>query len=70
MSIRTVFGIISMAGQMSSGFGPFAIGFLDDRTGSYTTSFTITACITLVAAVIVILARPLPPPPPEASASA
>lgn len=70
VSFGTVFGIISMAGQMSSGFGPFAIGFLDDRTGSYTTSFTITACITLVAAVIVVLARPLPPPPPEASASA
>lgn len=35
VSFGTVFGIISMAGQMPSGFGPFAIGFLDDRTGSY-----------------------------------
>ncbi len=72
VSFGAVFGIISMVGQMSSGFGPFAIGLLDDRTGSYTTSFTITASITLVAAAVVLLARPLPPPPapPEEAAGA
>ncbi|MDA0269954.1 MAG: MFS transporter [Chloroflexi bacterium] len=71
VSFGAVFGIISMSGQMASDFGPFVIGLLDDRTGSYTTSFTITATATLIAAVVVLLARPLPPPPlTEETASA
>ena len=66
VSFGTVFGLVSLVGQTGSGFGPFAVGWLEDRTGSYTAPFTITAIATLFAAgAIAIMRKPsaaIPPP--------
>jgi len=60
VSFGSVFGLISLATQTSSGFGPFLVGWLDDRTGSYSVPFVITAILTFAAAAAVSLARPAP----------
>jgi sugar phosphate permease len=61
VSFGTVFGLVSLVGQAGSGLGPFAVGWLEDRTGGYTTPFTITAAATLVAAVAIAVMRPPEP---------
>ncbi|MGY6499479.1 MAG: MFS transporter [Acidimicrobiales bacterium] len=58
VSFGTVFGLVGVATQVSSGLGPFAIGLIEDATGGYTAPFTVTAVTTLVAAVVVWFARP------------
>ncbi len=60
VSFGTVFGLISLAGQIGSGGGPFFVGFLEDQTGGYTIPFTITAVMTYAAALVVVFARPVP----------
>lgn len=67
VSFGTVFGLIGVASQTGSGLGPLAVGWLEDRTGGYTTPFTVTAAFTLTAAVIISLARP--PKPVSAGAT-
>ena len=62
VSFGSVFGLISLATQTSSGIGPFLVGWLDDRTGSYAVPFVITALLTFAAAAAVSLARPEPSP--------
>jgi predicted MFS family arabinose efflux permease len=54
-----VFGLISLASQVSSGLGPIGVGWLHDETGGYATPFTVTAVLTYVAAAVVLLARPV-----------
>lgn len=58
VSMGTVFGVIGMASQVGSGLGPFAMGWLEDATGSYSVAFATGAAMTLLAAVIVLAARP------------
>ncbi len=58
VSMGTVFGIIGLAAQIGSGLGPWLIGFIEDRSGSYTTAFILGAAMMLVAAVVVLAARP------------
>lgn len=57
-SFATVMGLVSVATQSGSGLGPFGVGWLEERTGSYTLPFIITAIVTLVAAAILMFARP------------
>lgn len=61
VSMGTVFGVIGLAAQVGSGLGPFAIGWLEDITGSYTLPFTIGSALTLLAAIIVLFAKAPPP---------
>lgn len=53
VSFGAVFGLVSLAGQVGSGLGPFGVGWLEDRTGGYTTPFVITAVATYVAAAVI-----------------
>ena len=59
VSFGAVFGMISFTSQVSSGAGPLLVGLLEQATGSYESSFLVTAGITLVAAVVVLFARPV-----------
>ncbi|MCK9487684.1 MAG: MFS transporter [Dehalococcoidia bacterium] len=63
VSLGSIFGLVTLAGQAGSGLGPFAVGVLEDATGSYNASFVVTALITYAAAAVIILARPVPPAP-------
>jgi sugar phosphate permease len=62
VSFGAVFGITAMAAQLGSGVGPFAVGWLHDRTGGYAVAFTITAGLTYLGALVVLFARPVPAP--------
>ena len=59
VSFGAVFGMISFTSQVSSGAGPLLVGLLEQATGGYESSFLVTACITLAAAVVVLFARPV-----------
>ncbi len=63
VSLGTVFGVISLAAQIGSGIGPFAMGWMEDRTGDYVVAFAIGAGMTLAAGAIIWLARPPSIPP-------
>ncbi len=67
VSFGAVFGMISFTSQVSSGAGPLLVGLLEEATGGYETPFLVTAGVTLAAAVVVLLARPVRPPDGEAS---
>ena len=69
VSFGTVFGIVALAGQAGSGLGPFVVGFLEDRSGSYDLPFTVAALVTYGAAFVVLLARPVGPPATAARAA-
>jgi sugar phosphate permease len=60
VSFGTIFGFITMAGQVGSSVGPIGVGFLHDQSGDYVLPFTLTAAVTYVAAVIVLFAKPAP----------
>lgn len=60
VSLGSIFGLIILAGQAGSGLGPFAVGLLEDATGSYNAAFVVTALITYAAAAVILLARPVP----------
>ena len=62
VSFGAVFGLVSLATQVGSGAGPLFVGFLQDRSGTYSLPFTIAAVATYAAAFIVLLARPLTEP--------
>lgn len=68
VSMGTVFGVISLAAQVGSGLGPFAMGWLEDATGSYVAAFGAGAALTLLSAVIVVFARPPKASPSQATA--
>ena len=59
VSFGSVYGLVSLAGQVGSGAGPIAVGFLYDQGGGYTLPFTVTAVLTYVAAVVVWGCRPV-----------
>ena len=62
VSFGAVFGLVSFASQVSSGAGPLLVGLLEQSSGGYEAPLTVTACITFVAALVVLFARPLRPP--------
>ncbi|HCV00490.1 MAG: hypothetical protein CL897_04745 [Dehalococcoidia bacterium] len=67
VSFGAVFGMISLATQVSSGAGPLLVGLLEEPMGGYETPFLITGGITLVAALVVLFARPIRPPQGDSS---
>ncbi|GIW13701.1 MAG: MFS transporter [Tepidiforma sp.] len=68
VSFGSIFGLISLAGQVGSGLGPIGVGIIHDATDGYTVPFTITAILTYIAAVAVLFARPAPARAAEAAA--
>ena len=64
VSLGTIFGVMALTSQVGSGLGPFLVGWAEDSTGSYTAPFVVTGVVTLLAAVIVLFARPVPLPTP------
>jgi sugar phosphate permease len=58
VSFGSIFGLISLAGQVGSGLGPIGVGTIHDHTGGYGVPFTITALLTYAAAVAILFARP------------
>ena len=70
VSFGAVFGLVSFASQVSSGAGPLLVGLLEQSTGGYEAPLTVTACITFMAAVVVLFARPAPLREGAAGASA
>ena len=66
VSFGTVYGVVSLAGQLGSGIGLVFIGWAVDIAGGYTVPFVILATVNLLAAGVITFARPLPgtvPPP-------
>ena len=61
VSFGAVFGLVSLVGQTGSGAGPFLVGWLEDRSGGYSTPFVVTAVATLLAAAVVAALRPPAP---------
>jgi sugar phosphate permease len=60
LSFGTVYGVVSLAGQLGSGLGLVFVGWAHDAADSYTVPFTIVAGLNVVAAVIITFARPVP----------
>src|SRR5947207_5523335 len=60
LSFGTVYGVVSLAGQLGSGVGLVFMGWAHDATGGYTVPFVVLAALNLVAAVIITFARPVP----------
>lgn len=58
VSFGSIFGLVSLAGQVGSGLGPIGVGYLHDQTGGYGVPFTVTALLTYAAAVAIVFARP------------
>ncbi|MFV0524448.1 MAG: MFS transporter [Acidimicrobiales bacterium] len=67
VSMGTIYGVVALAGQVGSGLGPLAMGWMEDRSGSYALPFTVGSVLTLAAAAIIELAR-APKPPADAPA--
>jgi sugar phosphate permease len=63
MSFGTVYGMVSLVGQLGSGLGLIGMGRLIDASG-YTLPFLLLAGADLVAAVVVLGAVKPPPPSP------
>jgi nitrate/nitrite transporter NarK len=62
LSFGTVYGVVSLAGQLGSGLGLVFMGWAHDATDGYTVPFVVLAMLNLVAAVIITFARPVPSP--------
>lgn len=58
VSFGAVYGLIAMATQISSGFGPWLIGWLEDLTGSYEVPLTVVAVLTYAALIPIYFAKP------------
>jgi MFS family permease len=55
VSFGTVFGLISLIGQVGSGLGPLAVGLIEEATGGYGPAFVATAVSTLLAAAVIAI---------------
>ena len=60
LSFGTVYGVVSLAGQLGSGIGLVFIGWAHDATDGYTVPFVVLAALNLVAAMVITFARPVP----------
>lgn len=58
VSFGSILGLVGVASQTMSGIGPFVVGWLEDASGGYQTPFLVAAGTTIVAALVVLLARP------------
>lgn len=58
VSFGAVYGLIAMATQIASGFGPWMIGALEDLTGSYEVPLTVVAILTYAALFPIYFAKP------------
>ena len=58
VSFGAVYGLIAMATQIASGFGPWMIGALEDLTGSYEIPLTVVAILTYAALIPIYFAKP------------
>ena len=58
VSFGAVYGLIAMATQIASGFGPWMIGWLEDVTGSYQVPLTVVAILTYAALIPIYFAKP------------
>lgn len=58
VSFGRIFGTIRLAGQIGSGFGPFAVGWLETTSGGYEFPFTLAAVLTFTAVVTVVFVQP------------
>ena len=65
VSFGTVFGLVSLIGQVGSGAGPLAVGLIEDATGGYGVAFVCTAIATLVAAGVIAVGTRSPSPQPS-----
>jgi sugar phosphate permease len=60
VSFGTVYGVVSLAGQLGSGVGLVFLGWAHDATEGYTVPFIVLAVVNVAAALVVTFARPLP----------
>jgi sugar phosphate permease len=60
LSFGTVYGVVSLAGQLGSGLGLVFMGWAHDAADGYTVPFVVLAALNLVAAMIITFARPVP----------
>ena len=60
LSFGTVYGVVSLAGQLGSGVGLVFMGWAHDVADGYTVPFVVLAALNLVAAMIITFARPVP----------
>jgi sugar phosphate permease len=60
LSFGTVYGVVSLAGQLGSGAGLVFMGWAHDAADGYTMPFLILAALNLVAAVVITFAHPVP----------
>ena len=60
LSFGTVYGVVSLAGQLGSGIGLVFMGWARDAADGYTIPFIVLAALNLLAAVIITFARPVP----------
>jgi sugar phosphate permease len=58
-SFGTVYGVVSLAGQLGSGIGLVFMGWAHDAADGYTVPFVVLAALNLVAAAIITFARPV-----------
>ena len=58
VSFGAVYGLIALATQLASGFGPWLIGWLEDVTGSYDIPLTVVAALTYAALIPIYFAKP------------
>ena len=67
VSFGTVFGLVTLIGQVGSGVGPLVIGAIEEATGGYGAAFTSTAAATALASIVIAVgvrpAAAAPPPP-------
>ncbi|HTN79107.1 MAG TPA: hypothetical protein VMK16_05485, partial [Acidimicrobiales bacterium] len=60
LSFGTVYGMVSLAGQLGSGIGLVFIGWAHDVTGGYTAPFLFLAALNFVGAFVITFAQPVP----------
>ena len=60
-SFGTIYGVVSLSGQVGSGVGLIGVGWLHDSTNGYTVPFLVVAAIDILAALVVAMTR-LPAP--------
>lgn len=66
VSLGAISGIMGLMSQVGSGLGPFLVGWAEDATDSYTIPFVLTGIVTLAAAALILLARPVQARPSDA----
>ncbi len=66
-SFGSIFGLLTATAQIAAGAGPVLIGYLEQRSGSYSLPLVVTATLTLLGGLAITWARPEAVPPPITS---